>query len=277
MPVSILLNAGGNFISGVYSKNRGNLEKNQTQLASGLRAPDPALDPSGAAIGIQRSGEIVVAQVVQSIASQGAALMSLGVGVLDSIASILTRMRDLATQARSDTIDESSRNQLDQEYQQLFAQIDLNAKTTWGSQKLFDNDSQMSGNIQVGLGVDQQLEFTFEDMSTTALGVTTSIAGADGSTATDAFSTISDALGTVLDHLALVASYKSRLDIVNESMGNLAQNLSIAKSTYTDVNITDALINAQRSQALVDAGGAAMQQNVQIFSKMASLIQRSLT
>jgi flagellin len=276
MANTILTNRGATFIGAYMSTSRDKLIDAQSQLASGLKNPDPATDPSATSVSMSVIGQIGVANVVLDVVTQAESILQLAVGVIQSDIEILNRMQDLAVRSGSATIDDSNRAQLDSEFQQLLAQLDLNASTRWSNQNLFDG-TYIDQNYQIGLQTDQVLSVNLGNLQTGfgSMGLSgTSITQANLASAT--LVNVGNALAYVLSQLAQVASYRSRLDAVGDTMTIMAQNLQSVLSTYRDADVALSLTEAQRQNTLVDAASAALQNNNTMFSKLARLIQSSL-
>lgn len=276
MANTILTNNGATFIGASMSKSRDKVITAQSQLASGLKNPDPATNPSATAVSMGVIGQVGVSEVVLDVVTQAASILQLAVGVIQSDIEILNRMQDLSVRSSSATIDDSNRLQLDAEYKQLLAQIDLNASTTWGNQNLFDG-TYINQNYQIGLKSSQVLTVNLGDLQASFASM--GLNGTKIDTAADASATltsIENALSYVLDQLAQVASYRSRLDAVGDTMTIMNQNLRSVLSTYRDADVALSLTEAQRQNTLVDAASAALQNNNTMFSKLGRLIQSSL-
>lgn len=276
MANTILTNNGATFIGTSMSKSREKVITAQSQLASGLKNPDPATNPSATAVSMGVIGNVGISEVVLDVVSQAASILQLAVGVVQSDIEILNRMQDLAVRSSSATIDDSNRLQLDAEYQQLLQQLDLNAKTTWGNQILFDGQYS-NKNYQIGLQTTQVLSVNLNDLQ--IANVSMGLANTNITSDINAASTLvklGTALTYVLNELAQVASYRARLDAAGNTMTIMNQNLRSVLSTYRDVDVAISLTEAQRQNTLVDAASAALQNNNTMFSKLGRLIQSSL-
>ena len=138
MPISINTNLEAINARRYMTASAEKLSNAQAQLSSGLRSPDPSDNPSASAVGSVLDANISVLRQVSQNTSQAISLVQLATGVLSSTTEILNKMSTLASQADSDTIDDSKRGMLDQEFQLLLAQIDSNAQTKWGNVTLFN-------------------------------------------------------------------------------------------------------------------------------------------
>lgn len=276
MANTILTNSGAIFISASMSSSRDKLINAQSQLASGLKNPDPATNPSATSVSMSVIGQIGVAGVVLDVVTQAQSILQLAVGVIQSDIEILNRMQDLAVRSGSATIDDSNREMLNSEYQQLLAQLDLNSRTTWGNQNLFDG-TYTDQNYQIGLKSDQILTVNLGNLHTsfTSMGLNNTVVNTS-SLASASLAKIETAIAYVLNQLAQVAPYRSRLDAVGDTMTIMSQNLQSVLSTYRDADVALSLTEAQRQNTLVDAASAALQNNNTMFSKLGRLIQSSL-
>lgn len=277
MSNSILTNGGASFISAQMDKSRAEQVRTQTQLASGLKNPDPASNPSGTAISLKLGSDVVIAKTIQDMAVQGGSMVSLAVSVLNNTAAVLNRLKELATLSTSTTINDTDRANLQAEFTQLVSQVNSNSKTKFAGTVLFDG--AFSGAIQLGIAATDTVAVTLLNFQSAAFGGANDLTALNISTsagAATAVTSLDTALTSLLSELASVSAIKSRLEVANQNMGTIVQNYELAQSTYRDVNVTEALANAQRSQALVDAGAAALQQNVNMFTSLSRMIQGAL-
>ncbi len=271
---TILTNKGAIFIGDSLGKARKNAINAQSQLASGLKNPDPATDPSAATLAMRQQGDITIASVILDVVVQAESIMQLAVGILQSNANIMNRMQDLAVRSNSSTIDDKSRSQLNQEFSQLLEQLEANSNTKWGEQTLFNGEYQ-DQRFQIGISSSEIMEVSFNDITNSTLNIS-DISIENPSNAATALSNIEEALNTVLDELARVASFRSRLGSVGDTMTVTSQNLKSVLSTYQDVDVALALTEAQRQSTLIDAASSALQTNVGMFTKLGRLIQNGL-
>lgn len=277
MSNSILTNGGASFISSQMDKSRAEQVRAQTQLASGLKNPDPANNPSGTAISLKLGSDVIIARTIQDMAVQGGSMVSLAVSVLNNTAAVLNRLKELATLSTSTTINDTDRDNLQAEFAQLVSQVNSNAQTKFAGTILFDGN--FSGAIQLGLDATDTVAVAFTDFQSATFGGATDLTALDISTSAGAATAVialDSALTSLLSELASVSAIKSRLEVANQNMGTIVQNYELAQSTYRDVNVTEALANAQRAQALVEAGSSALQQNVNMFTSLSRMIQGGL-
>jgi flagellin len=117
---SALLNIG---VSGM------GLNKEITRLSSGFRINSSGDDAAGLAIANKLRGEGASLTVASRNAAQASSMLQIADGATNTISNILDRLKELATEANSDTIG-TQRPKLDAEYQSLLSEIDRTSATT---------------------------------------------------------------------------------------------------------------------------------------------------
>src|SRR5262245_10311218 len=100
------------------------------KLSSGFRITRAADDAAGLGIANVLRGDIRSLTQASRNAEQANSVLSIADGGIGSIQSMLERMKELATQAASDTVDANGRSRITAEYQQLRAEIDRQVATT---------------------------------------------------------------------------------------------------------------------------------------------------
>lgn len=137
------------------NKNSADFTKRIERLSSGLRINRGADDAAGLAVSEGMRSEILgMKQAVQN-ASQGVSLIQLAEGSLNETSGMLARMRELAVQSSNSTINDSNREGLTAEFNQLIQEVDRIAlSTTYNDTVLltgFGNTVEQSGTISSAL------------------------------------------------------------------------------------------------------------------------------
>jgi flagellin len=247
--------------------NQGALDRSVQRLSSGLRINQAADDAAGLSISERlRAFTGSVHQAIRN-AQDGVSLIQTAEGGLTQIGSILTRMRELATQAASGTLDATARNALDTEYRQLASEIDrIVAVTEFNGVRLIDGSQSAAGvGLQVGFRA------TTADRIVILSGVGTTAASAIGITgAASAIGTIDNALSaiTAVDSaIVTVATRRGDLGAFQNRLGTTISNLRVGAENFTaaDSRIRDADFAAEtaiftRNQILVQAATAILAQ-----------------
>ena len=158
------------------------------RLSSGLKINRGADDPSGLSVSEGMRSELLGLAVGTKNAEQGTNLIQTAEGALNEVSAILLRMRELASQAASSTLNDTNRRSVNSEVVQLVSEIDRIASATSynGSTLLtgFGNTvsrdtavsdalvSSTTGLTQVILSGAQSGTYTFIDTSSTDSQVT---------------------------------------------------------------------------------------------------------
>ncbi|MBI1954481.1 MAG: flagellin, partial [Proteobacteria bacterium] len=100
------------------------------ELSSGSKVSNPAYAPAEAAIGDILTAKLRSLGQASKTVSQANSIIQMATGTLGSSNQILQRMKELADQSNGDGVDDSQRVMLDNEYQQLISQLNLNASST---------------------------------------------------------------------------------------------------------------------------------------------------
>ena len=163
--------------------NNTELSKRIERLSSGLRINRAADDAAGLAVSESMRAQISGLKQAVSNAEQGVNLIQTAEGALNEVSAIIIRMRELAVQSSSSTINDTNRIALNSEVTQLVAEIDRIANaTTYNNTSLltgFGNtvsantavstalDSPVTGLTSVQISGAQAGTYTFVDSGTT--------------------------------------------------------------------------------------------------------------
>ncbi|MGB4187865.1 MAG: flagellin, partial [Limnochordia bacterium] len=164
--------------------NQANSSKSMERLSSGMRINRAGDDAAGLAISEKMRGQIRGLKQAQRNAQDGISLIQTAEGALNETHAILQRMRELATQASTDTNTLTDRKEIQKEINQLLDEIDRIAdKTTFNTQKLLDG-SYDKKIFHIGANEGDNMEISITSMKTVDLGGTGSTGGTGGTTAT---------------------------------------------------------------------------------------------
>ena len=112
------------------SKSQFNLQTTLERLSSGLRINKAADDSAGSAISTRMSNQIRGMKQANENSQQANNLIQTAESGLNDISGMLSRMRELATQAATDTLNDSDRGSINLEFQTLKSEISRVAHAT---------------------------------------------------------------------------------------------------------------------------------------------------
>jgi flagellin len=191
----IQTNAAANNAYKNLTATSGLLEKSITKLSSGFRINRSADDAAGLAIANKLRSDVRSLMQAQRNASQANSMLQVADGALNTVATILDRMKELASQANSANIG-SEAGKLQAEFDSLVSEIDRIAATT-----------TYNGTALVNGGFGSGLDKTASTAYTTAAGQVADIKlnGAAVGVATATLIRASDNVSQVVTGIAAAA------------------------------------------------------------------------
>lgn len=245
------------------SGHRENLELTQDRLASGSRIVRPMDDAAGLAISENlRSTIRATGQNIKN-AREGFLLLQTADGNLNEITNIVVRMKELATQAASDTNSDKERGYLDDEYQELKAEINrISASTLYNGRPLLNGEG---GTIDIQVGpknddnVDRIKVANNYQIDLDSLGLdSSSIASAGG--AREALEPTDLALDKIASVRGAIGAGESRLNSTIGGLMHYEENTSAAFSKIRDADIAHETAQLTKSNILSQAGVSVLAQ-----------------
>jgi flagellin len=245
-------------------KSQMEIQKSMNQLSSGSRITRAADDAAGLGVSEMLKSQIRSYAQASRNANDGISMAQVAEGGLGEVSNILTRMRELAIQASSDTVGDNERGYINKEVTQLRDEMDRIAKTNrFGKVNMLDGSAQ-NFDIQVGVNNDDKLDrisFNASELNatTTELGVD----GIDFSTKDNAqnyLMTIDDAQEKVNSYRANIGAIQNRLQSAVENLGVQHENLSAANSRIRDADIAESSAEMARNSVLLQASTATLAQ-----------------
>ena len=268
------------------------LRGSAAKLASGERINRSADDAAGLAISDNLKADMRSLSQAQRNAMDGISLVQVAEGGLTETTNMLSRLRELAIQAASDTIGNTERDFLDREYIQLKDEIDRIANSTEfnGTRLLIgDNDvgeelangpNSFPMEIQVGKdyyaeadAIDARnpvniikLNFSNLNAFTEGEGSLNIGRGEEGTrinekvAAQTSISTIDVAITKVNDYRAYLGAMQNRLSSTTQTLGIAIENLGEARSRIRDTDFASETAKYTQNNILQQAGVSILAQ-----------------
>ncbi|MBN1292869.1 MAG: flagellin [Candidatus Latescibacteria bacterium] len=247
----------------------GSLER----LSSGLRINRAADDSAGLAISQRLRSQVEGLKMASQNAEQAKNVVQTAEGYLNEVHNMLGRMRELAVQSSSDTVDNTNRTSLQAEFSSLREEITRIANAAeYNNQKLLDGT--YNGTFQIGANNTENdtISFTISGADAATLTVNDS----DISTRAGANSAL-DELTTAIDSVSSTRSdlgtIQNRLAFTVASVDNAAENLASSESTIRDLDISQEVTSFTKSQILTQAGMSMLAQANAVPQNVLSLFQ----
>lgn len=250
------------------SETSHSLNGNMARLASGKRINKSADDAAGLAVSTKMEANVRSLIQAKRNASDGVSVVQITEGGLEEQTNMLVRMRELSIQAATDTIAAPERKMIDQEFQQLKAEIDRIANVTeFNGTKLLIGDGELAPDsvkegsnvmpleIQVGpnyipevdgIENDHQVNVIKLDFSSQAfygealgIGIPNDEDSANTLTrgdATRSLNMVDEALFKVNDFRAYLGAMQNRLQSTISNLSIQVENISDARSRIIDAD-----------------------------------------
>ena len=137
MPLRVNHNISAMNARRMLNKNNADLSVRLERLSSGMRLNRAADDAAGLSVREGMRAEISGLKMNVLNAEQGSNLMQVAEGSLNEINAMLIRMRELAVQSSSSTVNDLNRESIQAEYGQIIQEIDrISLSTTYNDQVL---------------------------------------------------------------------------------------------------------------------------------------------
>ena len=280
MALAINTNSGALMAAAAASTAQKSASVSMERLSSGLRINSAKDDAAGVAIASRLTSEIRGTNQAIRNAADGQSLIDTAEGSHIEVVAILQRMRELATQAASDTNSDDDRSSLQDELDALVDEIDRIATvTTWAGQSLLDASGGTSSNgsfvLQVGQGTTSSdtITISIDSISSSTLSVSSlSVSSASG--ATNAMDSIDDAILTINTQRGELGAVSNRLDHTISNLTNIGTNLEASRSRIEDADFAGESTNLAKAQILQQAATAMLTQANASKQSVLSLLQR---
>ena len=148
----------------------GLMAKSLEKLSSGYRINRAADDAAGLAISEKMKAQTRGLRQAVRNAQDGISLIQTAEGALNEVHAILQRMRELAVQAGNGIYEEEDLNMIQDEINQLIAEIDdISARTEFNKTTLLDGS--FSTSLQIGANASQTMDIAIEEITAGALSI----------------------------------------------------------------------------------------------------------
>ena len=227
------------------ASSRAEMDQAMERLSSGKRINSAMDDAAGLTISHSLDGKIAGLNQAVRNANDGIAMINLAEGAMEEVSSMLTRMKELATQAMNGTYSLSDLANLDKEFQALSSEMERISKVTvFNGVDVLDSTATM--NFQVGDTASDTISLALQKTGNQFIG---------GHTTAEA---TSDAMKVGGTNTGLPASLVTATSAVftNVSVAHGQQlQVKIDDTTYRVDFETDADTTIGKLESLIDGAG----------------------
>ena len=235
------------------------LAQSVERLSSGLRINSAKDDAAGLAVRELMRADIAVLQQGSRNAMDGISMLQTFEGAMGTMDEALVRMKQLAEQAATGSYSSAQRAIMDNEFDEMAAEIDRIANATAFNGNTLLNSATATVSIQFGAAATDKVDITGTDMQGSALGLTTASLTTAAS-AQAALATIASAITSKDTSRAMFGYKMNRLQSTISVINNQAENLLAAESRISDVDVATEMAIMTRTQVLAQAGVAMLSQ-----------------
>jgi len=244
--------------SRILRRSTQSLNGSLERLSSGLRINRAADDAAGLAIADGFQSQVRGTGVAQRNSQDGVSLVQTAEGALSETTNILQRIRELAVQSANGTQSTQNRASIDNEVQQLLAQIDdIATDTEFNGIRVLS--AAQTVTLQAGPNPSQTLVIAVNGSKTNDLGVST-VNVSSVASAVSAISTIDLAIQSVGTLRSTLGAFQNRLQFTINTLAIQEENASTSESSIRDADIAQETIKFTRNQILVSAGTSVLAQ-----------------
>ncbi len=275
MPLKINSNIVSLFAQRNLNRTQSSFNSNINRLASGLRINKAADDAAALAISEGLRADMRSAQQAGRNIGDGMSMVRTAEGTVSNQRELLGRMRELAVQSSSGTLNPSDRSIIQEEFSSLQSEFDRLANSSEFNGLALNDGSAAPVGVQVGIQNTPSDQITVNLSDTRAAAVGVDAASADVSTQGNAQSAI-DAIDGALDSLnntsAGYGAVENRLSSAYSSYQTTFENMYEAESRIRDADYAAQTADFSRNQILQQAGMAVLAQANSLPSTASSLI-----
>jgi flagellin len=263
---SILNNINGVNAQNQLNINSVNLSRTLLRLSSGKRINSGADDAAGLQIADSLNANVYALNQAVRNANDGIGVCQIADGSLQEITNLLTRSVTLAEEAATETVDDTGRTSLNNEFNSIQAEIGrIAAQTNFNGYSIFTAGTGVDGQLDVFVGdatAASSISVTINAIAADDVGGAdlTSVDLTSTTNAVDARAEIKAAIDGIANMRAALGSGMNRLQSAVSVLQTQAQNTQAAESTIRDANFASEVANLTKFQILSQSGMAALAQ-----------------
>jgi flagellin len=255
------------------------MDSSLAKLSSGSRIVRASDDAAGLAVASRLQANVTTLRVASTNGVQARSLLQTADGALARIGDILQRMKALATQSNSGSVDATARGFINTEYQGLLGEITATVTaTTFNGAALIDGTYNQ--NFQVGIAAAATIVTNLSTVNANVvnLGLTAgngSNANAVGTVVLAVASSgeLDTAINNISTHRANIGALISRFEYRGDVVDTQTDNLDSARSAIMDVDLAGEQTRLTSFRVLTESSIAALAQANQMKSSLLSLVR----
>ena len=252
------------------AKNTALAGNSMEKLSSGLAINKAGDNAAGLAISEKMRSQIRGAEQAEKNVQDGISMVQTTEGALEEAGNIAQRMRELAVQAGSDTLEDADREKIKAECDQLGEELlKISRETKFNGTEVLSSATDLT--IQAGADGETRTVATVNlmDIANTLTNGTidadgvvadVDIALADGDEARALVEAVDTALTAINEGRAKLGATQNRLEYTATNLTTKVENLSAAESRIRDVDVAKEMVKLSKLNILTQASQAMVSQ-----------------
>lgn len=259
MSISVNSNPLAYSVSRNLSKISVDLKETSERIATGKRILSAKDDPAGIGILTGMKSQYASWGAVEKNLASGQSLLDVAAGALKNQNTLLTKMKDIATQASSDLISADQRAALQKTFLEMQTQLDtiVNRASIFGQNLV--GSAAANVNVQTGINSGDTKTLTSIKSDATTLGVNAAAVDLTDSTkAAAAMTALDSAVQKVATNQSVIGAQQAGFESLVEVSKTAKSNLESAMSRIEDADIAEETTKLQLLQAQQQLGIQAL-------------------
>ena len=235
------------------------------KISSGLRITKAADDAAGLAVAENLDSQTRSLRQARRNTNDGISVIQTTEGATNEVANIVKRMRELAVEASSETLNSTERSYIQTEFTALKSEVNRIAQVTeFNGIKLTNTDVSIAVQVGVHNTSNDRISINTIRMTVADLGITTNVQLSTATQAQDALIHFDSAVDTLNTHRASLGSVQNRLSSALNNLEVYTENLESAQSQIRDADFAHETAEMAKYQIMAQAGTAVLAQANQI-------------
>ncbi len=273
--MSVRTNVASMMAAGQLSRTNNGLASSLGKISSGVRINSAAEDAAGLGVATNLENQVISTRQAMRNTNDGISIIQTAESAANEVTDILQRMRELAVQSSSETLADSERSFITDEFTQLRSEVQRIAEVTEFNGIALANGTTTTLAVQVGIqnNTTSRIAINLGNLTTgtSALNITAldlgSVSGAQS-----AINTLDTALTSVNSFRSAFGAVQNRLDSALNNSQIYTEALSSAQSQIMDTDFATETSNLTKLQIMQQAGVASLAQAKNINQSVISLL-----
>lgn len=250
------------------------LSTSLTRLSTGYRVNSAMDDAAGLQIATRLNAQTRGQAVAMRNAQNGISMLQTAEGALEESTNILLRMKDLATEAASDTASADDRTAMTAELTALNNELtNIFNNTAFGGRTLFTGTAALTATTQFQIGASTGETLTLDGVTVPTAFEVTLATGTDAAAYNGMIDTFNDQIKSLSTFRSELGAVSNRLEHTYNNLGNMSINTEAARGRIMDVDYASESANMTTKQMLMQAGTSMLKQSSSMSQLALSLLQ----